>query len=53
MNKKKKKRLSLEQVSMFAASGLKVDGLALHNEKYSHWKGVRSITRAGKFQVRT
>ena len=40
-------------VKMFAASGLKVDSLALHNESYKPFKGVKSFTRAGKFQIRT
>eukprot|EP01118_Nematostelium_gracile_P002303 TRINITY_DN12533_c0_g1_i1.p1 TRINITY_DN12533_c0_g1~~TRINITY_DN12533_c0_g1_i1.p1 ORF type:complete len:414 (+),score=79.98 TRINITY_DN12533_c0_g1_i1:196-1437(+) len=41
------------KISMFAASGLKVDSLAVVNEKYKPYKGVRSVTRAGKFQVRS
>lgn len=40
-------------VKMFAASGLKIDSLALHNESYKPFKGVKSFTRAGKFQIRT
>jgi len=34
-------------------SGLKVDSLSVTNEKYKPYKGVRSITKAGKFQIRT
>lgn len=37
---------------MYAASGLKVDSLALKNENYKPYKGVRSFTEAGNFQVR-
>jgi AP-3 complex subunit mu len=40
------------KIVMYAASGLKVDSLSLHTERYKPYKGVRSITRAGKFQVR-
>jgi AP-3 complex subunit mu len=41
------------QVKMYAASGLKVDGLAIRGVGYKPFKGVRSITQAGKFQIRT
>jgi len=41
------------KLQMFAASGIKVDTLALHNEKYKPFKGVRSFTKAGKFHVRS
>jgi len=41
------------KIVMYTASGLKVDSLSLQNEKYKPYKGVRSITKAGKFQVRT
>jgi len=34
-------------------SGLKVDSMSVLNEKYKPYKGVRSITKAGKFQIRT
>jgi len=40
------------KIVMFAVSSLKVDSLALHNERYKPYKGVRSITKAGKFTVR-
>lgn len=36
-----------------SVSGLKVDSLVVTNEKYKPYKGVRSITKAGKFQIRT
>ena len=40
-------------VKMYAASGLKVEGLAIRNVAYKKpYKGVRSVTSAGKFQVR-
>jgi len=34
-------------------SNMKVDSLTVVNEKYKPYKGVRSITKAGKFQIRT
>ena len=40
------------QCKMLALSGLKVDGLAIRGVKYKPFKGVRSVTQAGKFQVR-
>ncbi|KAM3586183.1 hypothetical protein VKS41_002711 [Umbelopsis sp. WA50703] len=40
------------QISMFAVSGLKVDTLRLFREGYKPYKGVRSVTKAGKFQIR-
>jgi len=40
------------QVKMMTVSGLKVDGLAIRGVKYKPFKGVRSVTEAGKFQVR-
>jgi AP-3 complex subunit mu len=39
------------KIVMYTASGIKVDSLTC-NERYKPYKGVRSITRAGKFQVR-
>jgi len=39
------------KIVMYTASGIKVDSL-LCNERYKPYKGVRSVTRAGKFQVR-
>jgi AP-3 complex subunit mu len=41
------------KINLFSASGLKVDGLQLLNEDYKPYKGVKSITQAGKFQIRT
>lgn len=39
-------------VKMLAASGLKVDGLAIRGVTYKPFKGVRSVTQAGKFTIR-
>jgi len=41
------------RVNLYSVSGLKVDSLAVQNVDYKPYKGVRCITRAGKFQVRT
>jgi len=41
------------KIVMFTTSGLKIDTLALTNERFKPYKGVRSITKAGKFNVRT
>ncbi|KAI9311783.1 Mu homology domain-containing protein [Dichotomocladium elegans] len=41
------------QISMYPVSGLKVDSLRLFNEGYKPYKGVRSLTKAGKFFIRT
>jgi len=40
------------KISMYAVSGLKIESLSLLNEAYKPYKGVRSVTKAGKFQVR-
>jgi len=39
------------KIVMYTASGIKVDSLTCI-ERYKPYKGVRSITRAGKFQIR-
>jgi len=39
-------------ISQLAVSGLKVNRLDMYGEKYKPFKGVKYITRAGKFQVR-
>eukprot|EP01114_Cavostelium_apophysatum_P011108 TRINITY_DN2529_c0_g1_i1.p1 TRINITY_DN2529_c0_g1~~TRINITY_DN2529_c0_g1_i1.p1 ORF type:complete len:416 (-),score=114.24 TRINITY_DN2529_c0_g1_i1:97-1344(-) len=39
--------------TMLSITGLKVDTLSVHNEKYKPFKGVRNITKAGKFYVRS
>ncbi|MEE6519747.1 hypothetical protein FKM82_017488 [Ascaphus truei] len=36
-----------------AVSGLKVNRLDMYAEKYRPFKGVKYLTKAGKFQVRT
>jgi len=41
------------KVSMFSLIGLKIETLAVYNEAYKPFKGVRNITRAGSFQVRS
>jgi AP-3 complex subunit mu len=40
------------KVVMFSASGLRVASLRVENEEHQPYKGVRSITRAGRFEVR-
>lgn len=39
-------------IKMFALSGLKVDGLTITNVKYKPFKGFRTVTKAGTFQIR-
>jgi len=39
-------------VKMLAASGLRVDGLAIRGVNYRPFKGIRSLTQAGKFTIR-
>lgn len=34
-------------------AGLKVNRLDMYGEKYKPFKGVKYLTKAGKFQVRT
>ena len=34
-------------------TGLKVNRLDMYGEKYKPFKGVKYVTKAGKFQVRT
>lgn len=46
--------LSLQfTISTLAVSGIKVNRLDMYGEKYKPFKGVKYITKAGKFQVRT
>ncbi|XP_022322174.2 AP-3 complex subunit mu-2-like isoform X2 [Crassostrea virginica] len=40
-------------ISQMAISGIKVNRLDMYGEKYKPFKGVKYITRAGKFQFRT
>ncbi|KAI8824238.1 adaptor complex AP-3 domain-containing protein [Fimicolochytrium jonesii] len=40
------------KVNMFTATGLKIDTLQVHHEAYKPFKGVRTVTRAGRYQIR-
>ncbi|VDD92717.1 unnamed protein product [Enterobius vermicularis] len=40
-------------INQLAVSGMKVNRLDMYGEKYKPFKGVKYITKAGKFQVRT
>jgi AP-3 complex subunit mu len=37
----------------FLSSGLDVDSLSLSNVNYAPFKGVKSLSKAGRFEVRT
>ena len=39
-------------ISQLAVSGLKVNRLDMYGEKYKPFKGVKYLTKAGRFQVR-
>jgi hypothetical protein len=39
-------------INSYSLSGLKVDVLKLFNESYKPYKGVRTMTKAGRYQVR-
>lgn len=39
-------------ISQLAVSGLKVNRLDMYQEKYKPFKGVKYITKAGRFQIR-
>uniref|UniRef100_A0A3Q3MR08 AP-3 complex subunit mu-1 n=1 Tax=Labrus bergylta TaxID=56723 RepID=A0A3Q3MR08_9LABR len=41
------------KIQQMAISGLKVSRLDMYGEKYKPFKGVKYLTKAGKFQVRT
>ncbi|KAL4641093.1 AP-3 complex subunit mu-1-like [Arapaima gigas] len=41
------------KIQQLAISGLKVNRLNMFGEKYKPFKGVKYVTKAGKFQVRT
>ncbi|KAM5237263.1 AP-3 complex subunit mu-1 isoform 2-T2 [Ctenodactylus gundi] len=41
------------KIQQLAISGLKVNRLDMYGEKYKPFKGVKYVTKAGKFQVRT
>lgn len=40
-------------INQLAVSGLKVNRVEMHNEKYKPFKGVKYVTKAGRFQIRT
>ncbi|KAG1654252.1 AP-3 complex subunit mu-1 [Nymphon striatum] len=40
-------------ISQMAVSGLKVNRLDMYGEKYKPFKGVKYLTKAGRFQIRT
>jgi AP-3 complex subunit mu len=41
------------KVPMTTVSGLNVETLLITNEKYKPYKGVRTLTKGGRFQIRT
>ncbi len=41
------------KVPMASLSGLSISSLQLYNEDYKPYKGVRTIAKSGKFQIRT
>ncbi len=41
------------RINQLAISGLKVNRLDMYGEQYKPFKGVKYVTKAGKFQVRT
>lgn len=41
------------RIGQFAISGIKVNRLDVYGERYKPFKGVKYVTKAGKFQVRT
>jgi len=49
-----KPTLSIQfKIQQLAISGLRISRLDMYNEKYKPFKGVKYMTLAGKFQVRT
>lgn len=40
-------------LSILSSTGLKVNRLDMYGEKYKPFKGIKYMTKAGKFQVRT
>ena len=40
------------KIPLASVSGLSVSGLSLTGERYKPYKGVRNITKSGRFQVR-
>ena len=47
------RRVGRFTINQLAVSGVKVNRLDMYGEKYKPFKGVKYITRAGRFQVRT
>lgn len=45
--------LDLYYTALLLCAGLKVSRLDMYGEKYKPFKGVKYVTKAGKFQVRT
>jgi len=41
------------RINQLAISGLKVNRLDMYGESYKPFKGVKYVTKAGRFQVRT
>lgn len=41
------------RINQLAVSGLKVNRLDMFGEKYKPFKGVKYVTKGGKFQIRT
>lgn len=41
------------KIAQYSISGIKIDSLALHGERYKPYKGVRSFSKSGKFYVRS
>ena len=41
------------KVSTASVSGLAIQSLQLTNERYKPYKGVRTIAKSGKFQIRS
>ena len=40
------------KISMYATSGLSIDSVSLQNESYTPFKGGRSFTESGTYQIR-
>ncbi|KAJ3045410.1 AP-3 complex subunit mu-2, partial [Rhizophlyctis rosea] len=40
------------KINMHTSSGLRIDSLQVHNEPYKPYKGVRTLTKAGRYQIR-
>ena len=40
------------KIQQYTVSGIKVANLIVTREQYKPYKGVRSVTKAGRFQIR-